>query len=327
MTNRNILIHLINPLNNAAGSEFRTVELYKLLNNVCDVKLWSDSIPNLVFQDYPINKIQLFKGNFPKTGTFVFIGTYWLPNKWIYLTNPNRIIIVHNVPYTDYLNPLVSKIFARNKFPEPEIVFASEKIKNMVNREGTIQPSIIDLEKFKPRRKDHLERNLTVGRMSRDVMQKHHQEDPVLYKVLAKNGINIKIMGGTCLNHYMINNLDSINLYPMNYQEPQIFIQSLDIFYYRTSSTYIEPSCRSLVEAMACGIPVIGHRSGGYQEYIEHGKNGFLFDNISEALELIRSLVNNSNLRDEIGKRARNKIEDIYSKENLSQIKEYYING
>ena len=32
------------------------------------------------------------------------------------------------------------------------------------------------------------------------------------------------------------------------------------------------------VEALACGVPVIGSNIGGIPGFIEEGKNGFLFD-------------------------------------------------
>jgi hypothetical protein len=41
---------------------------------------------------------------------------------------------------------------------------------------------------------------------------------------------------------------------------------------------------RVVTEAMACGLPVVCHESGGYAEIIEHGRNGFLFDTQQEAL-------------------------------------------
>lgn len=48
-----------------------------------------------------------------------------------------------------------------------------------------------------------------------------------------------------------------------------------------------EPFGLSVVEAMACGTPVIATRRGSMPELIEHGVNGFLVDTPQEAVEAI----------------------------------------
>lgn len=53
-----------------------------------------------------------------------------------------------------------------------------------------------------------------------------------------------------------------------------------------------EPFGLSVVESMACGTPVIAFNKGSMPELIEHGKNGYLAENISEAAEAVDSLHN-----------------------------------
>jgi glycosyltransferase involved in cell wall biosynthesis len=48
-----------------------------------------------------------------------------------------------------------------------------------------------------------------------------------------------------------------------------------------------EPFGLSVVEAMACGTPVIATRRGSMGEIIEHGVNGFLVDNDDEAVAAV----------------------------------------
>ncbi len=48
-----------------------------------------------------------------------------------------------------------------------------------------------------------------------------------------------------------------------------------------------EPFGLSVVEAMACGTPVIASRRGSMPELIEHGVNGFLVDTPGEAAEAV----------------------------------------
>jgi glycosyltransferase involved in cell wall biosynthesis len=48
-----------------------------------------------------------------------------------------------------------------------------------------------------------------------------------------------------------------------------------------------EPFGLSVVEALACGTPVIATRRGSMPELIEHGVTGFLVDSVDEAVEAI----------------------------------------
>jgi glycosyltransferase involved in cell wall biosynthesis len=48
-----------------------------------------------------------------------------------------------------------------------------------------------------------------------------------------------------------------------------------------------EPFGLTLIEAMACGTPVIAFRRGAIPEIVEHGVNGFIVDNASEAVQAV----------------------------------------
>jgi len=48
-----------------------------------------------------------------------------------------------------------------------------------------------------------------------------------------------------------------------------------------------EPFGLSVIESMACGTPVIAFDRGSMPELIENGKNGFLVDNVDEAIEAV----------------------------------------
>ena len=90
------------------------------------------------------------------------------------------------------------------------------------------------------------------------------------------------------------------------------FLQGLDCFCYRTSDQWLEAYGRVVFEAMACGLPVVCGRRGGYADYIVHGVNGFLFDTTAEAIALIRNLRQDRGLRERVGHAARETVERLY---------------
>jgi glycosyltransferase involved in cell wall biosynthesis len=51
-----------------------------------------------------------------------------------------------------------------------------------------------------------------------------------------------------------------------------------------------EPFGLVMIEAMACGTPVIAFRKGSVPEVIEHGTTGFVVDSETEALEALKSI-------------------------------------
>jgi trehalose synthase len=68
----------------------------------------------------------------------------------------------------------------------------------------------------------------------------------------------------------------------------------------------------TVTEAMWKGTPVIGGNVGGIKYQIEDGENGYLVDSIDEAAESIVELVQNKDLRDEMGHNARETVKERY---------------
>jgi len=119
--------------------------------------------------------------------------------------------------------------------------------------------------------------------------------------------------------------IKSITLLPMFAEEAHLFLQGLDCFFYRTSEEYLEASGRVITEAMACGLPVVCHKSGGYAEWIDDGWNGFLFESQQEALEILLLLKEDPALRQRVGREARRTAEELFSETVRSEIVEFYL--
>lgn len=320
-------IHLINPMWDCAGSEWRTYELYRQLSPHARVRLWSQAVPSELFTRLvPIRRIRPLRLSFPRGGTMVFVGVYARIGRWLRFARPRRTILVYNtdVPglYTQQM-AWVERVTGRR----PEAVFASAWLRQSVGGEGPVQVSPLDLTRFAPAASAAGERPFTVGRHSRDSAKKHHQADPALYQRLAAAGMRVRILGGTVLAPQLAGSGERIELLPLNTVPPADFLRSLDCFYYRTSAGFREPHGRVVQEAMACGLPVVAHRDGGYAAYIEHGRNGFLFETDAEAWDILIRLRDDVPLRLRVGAAARRTIEELFSPAAEREVLDFYLRG
>lgn len=78
----------------------------------------------------------------------------------------------------------------------------------------------------------------------------------------------------------------------------------------------LEGHPKALLEAMACGLPVIGGNSPGIREEIADGKNGLICEIDSGSIRnAVQRLLNNPHLKKSLGQEARKYIIDNYSLE------------
>ena len=326
-------IHLISSLVRLhTGNALRTLHLYDELKDHAEVSLWTERhwVPPEIAERYPVKRIIPERFEFPKTGTFVFVGTRPPIGPWHRHTYPRRIILIHNS------DRLTLRQFHRKLRQlsdggrrEVEVAYASELTKRKAgNHPGYVQASLIDLDRFIPadnKPSDSPSVIFTVGRMSRADPLKHHPEDAVLYRRLVEEGCRVRIMGPSPALKAELGGLESVTLLPAYAQEAHLFLQGLDCFFYRTSEKYLEPSARVVTEAMACGLPVVCHKSGGYAQWIDNGRNGFLFETQQEALELLLRLKEDRALRGKVGREARRTAEELFSDAVRSEIVEFYL--
>lgn len=76
---------------------------------------------------------------------------------------------------------------------------------------------------------------------------------------------------------------------------------------------FSEPFGLSVVESMACGTPVVAFNKGSMPELIDNGQDGFLAENIEEAIEMVKDINSINRLA------CRQKVENHFSKERMCQ--------
>jgi glycosyltransferase involved in cell wall biosynthesis len=96
-------------------------------------------------------------------------------------------------------------------------------------------------------------------------------------------------------------------------QQKIAFLQSIDVL--SVPATYNEPKGIFLLEAMACGVPVLQPRRGGFTEVVERTGGGLLVepDNVDALAEGILKLATDTELRASLGQSGFQKVREHYS--------------
>jgi glycosyltransferase involved in cell wall biosynthesis len=324
----NQVIHLFNSfLNPHGGSEREALSLADQLRAHGDVKLWATSArsPAALRERYGIEKINFdlaWRSAGPNGGTYVFVGAHWRNKLWPFaVPAPKRLIYVFNTFHPKILS-LTSQHPWLLRWPQTEYVFISEFQKTLLDTPGVIHPSPIDIAHFTPAASVPRRRPV-IGRLSRDTLDKHDADDLALYREWSAGAAHVKLQGATCLAG-QIEAGAQLELTPEGALPARDFLRSLDVFYYRTGS-HVETFGRVVFEAMACGLPVVCHRHGGYANTIRHGENGFLFNTTNEARDIMRVLLDQPALRARIGRNARRSVEALYSRRALAHRAQFYL--
>lgn len=316
------MIHLINPMESAVGgSEWRTVELYRLLVPHAEVHIWSEDTPDPeLLRHVPVRRIDPTAGAMPQGGTQLFVGCYRVPGAWVAQSRARRTVLLYNTPTPRRLTAAAIALSALGA--RIEMIYAAAWMRDAVGMPGFVHASPIDLQRFRPA-DERAPGAFRIGRLSRDTADKHHLPDIALYRYLARQGCHIRIMGGTVLAP-QLGTTTGVELLPAGHEPAEDFLRGLDCFYFRSSDARVEPSGRVIMEAMACGIPVVAHRRGGYAEWIEHGTDGLLFDTREQASVMLLTLKRDPALRAGLGGAARRKMEATYSAEQMRALVAFY---
>jgi glycosyltransferase involved in cell wall biosynthesis len=317
-------IHLVCPLSSAiGGSERRTLNYLALLSPYADVTLWTDDEPHEAFAGYPLRRLDPQRGCVPEGGTLILVGIFVERRHWLARTRPERLIIVYNTPDGLKLSRLLDFVNGAG-LPQPELVFCSEKHRASTQLPGFVDWGLYDFESFKSASGGHPSGQFTVGRLSRDYRYKHHPQDIRLYRQLLDCGMRVRLMGASALREHF-DGEPSMEVLDTGQVTAISFLQSLNAFVYRTSPAWPEPAGRVVVEAMACELPVVVDRAGGYSELIDHGSNGFLFDTREDAVRYLSALRSDPALARRVGRTARSTVLDRFGHPHLNHVREFYL--
>lgn len=306
------MLHIINAFESASrGTERAALEAARLLQGIQPTTLWSTlRLPATVqtlAADWgvAIQVIQPFAGRFPKGGVLLVWGTHFDPGMWLAASRCTRVVIVNELFNYGHLYRLILQVKAAG-LPAPSIIHVSTLLRDASALEGPVLYPTARLDGMFGIERTNDREPVVVGRLSRDVPEKHHADDPLLYRALIAEGLAVKLQGATVLAD-ALRDRPEITLLPENAQAVEAFFGSIDIFFYRTAGegVFVEPSGLVVAEAMAAGLPVVAVRPGGFADLFVQGENGILVDTQDDAYNAIMRLARDPALRRSIGAAAR----------------------
>ena len=91
------------------------------------------------------------------------------------------------------------------------------------------------------------------------------------------------------------------------------YYQNADVFVF--TSVWDEPFGIPMVEAMACGLPIVAANGGAVPEIVEDGKTGIWVErgNATELADALLRLMEDDELRKSMGKAGRDRVGKLFT--------------
>ncbi len=208
-----------------------------------------------------------------------------------------------------------------------------QKIQAVYSRDIFVIPNGIDLEKYSNMPKNSKQVNgktiLFVGRLHPvkgvqyliEAMAITHQEMPDVKLIIVGEGIEREKLEGLTKQLDLKGCIQFVGRVPQ--EKIPLFMQQADIF---VLPSLAEGFPNVLLEAMACGLPIVATRVGGIPEIIEDGRNGFLVnpkkpDEIADKLLFISR---NKSITWKISKNNKEKVKKYNWDNTVSNLEEIY---
>ena len=200
-------------------------------------------------------------------------------------------------------------------------------------RNSHIIPKTVDTHFFRPLYHNVSDSDFTIGITARLIQGKRHDLIIKAIKILKDqhNLIRLKIAGTGPKENELKEMVGQLGL------ESQVEFVGLltreDLLkFYQSLNAYIHASdgetiCYSIMEAQACGLPILASDVEGINNYLTDGDDALLFQNeLGPIIMQLSELKKNKSLQLDLGQKARNLISKINDKHNNArQLKELLI--
>ena len=186
---------------------------------------------------------------------------------------------------------------------------------NVAKRVDIIRCSV-DTDRFCPRGRVPTGRPWLLGRHSRDVAEKFPPDMGEYIRRIGENhDVRFRMLGAAQTMCDLKD--DRAVLYREDEMLPDAFLAECDVWVYAHAPDWRETACIAMLEAMASGLPVVVENSGGMREYVQHGRTGFLCNDLEEFVRYTSLLLDMPDLCGLMGSQARASVEKFHSIEVL----------
>jgi glycosyltransferase involved in cell wall biosynthesis len=215
------------------------------------------------------------------------------------------------------------------------LVFANRAIAKAVGRNGPVQSPVVDPERFRPGEKpvDRLgslgvpERSFVVGTVGKLALHRGHREAIEVASTLSPDVVLLHVGKGELRpeleSRAAVLGAGARNFWT-GYVEDDLpdHYRAMDVFLFPASGS--EQGQRAILEAMACGIPVVALDVPGVRDLVTHGREGLVVSrpaDMAPALERLRADVAERRV---LGERARVRALEFGPRPFAAQAREFY---
>lgn len=184
----------------------------------------------------------------------------------------------------------------------------------------SIVPNYVDIDRFKPMPQSDAREKVRVGFVGRLAWEKNLEP---LIDAAADLNVELLLAGEGPLKSQLAARAEAVKADAKflgrisNLDLPQ-FLNSCDIF---VLPSLYEGHPKALLEAMACGLAVIGTRVPGIRELLVDGDNGILCEPKADSLRQgIERVLENAPLRARLGQRARSYVQQHFALERIVEL-------
>lgn len=176
----------------------------------------------------------------------------------------------------------------------------------------------VDTDRFRPRGRTPTGRPWLLGRHSRDVAAKFSPDIAEYIRRVAENhDVRFHMLGAAQAMSGLKD--DRAILCGEDDIRPEAFLAGCDVWVFAHAPYWRETACVAMLEAMASGLPVVVENVGGMREYVQHGRTGFLCNDLEEFVRYTLLLLDMPGLCEVIGAQARAFVKQFHSIEVLEE--------
>jgi glycosyltransferase involved in cell wall biosynthesis len=145
-----------------------------------------------------------------------------------------------------------------------------------------------------------------------------HKHENILLLLAGTGGLDIHNCEHELREYVKVHGLENQVVFTGTVQNVPEYLQASDLFVFPTENDAF-PS--SIVEAMACGLPVVSTPVGAIKTIITDGKTGLLIQpgNAEQLYQALDIILSNEEMACRLGKAACRSVQDLYSAEIVSK--------